>query len=416
MGCMPDRTSPRAAVTGPVRGPVTAAERSLTPDLARGVMLLFIAVANAPLYLYGRPYGLRMHVIEDGLADRLSTFAVMTFADGRAYPMFAALFGYGMVQLVRRQRASGTPELVANRLLWRRNAWLLAFGGAHALLLFPGDILGAYALAGWLVLPVLGISDRQLLIAAAVLVIPVVLLGSTYGLAPAPGDTMVGGGLDTADPGHAAVARVEDWLSSTPFTTFVVLLPLVLGVVAARRGYLDQPDRHRRVLRRTAVAGIGVAVAGGLPLALTVASVLPRQSTGVELVLAALHTLTGVAGGLGYAALIGLATAKLGAANLGAANLGAANLGAGDRRPGPVVTALAACGERSLSCYLAQSVVFVLLLTSGFGGLGGVLGSADVAVVAVATWGTTVLLADLLRRSRRRGPCERVLRRLTYGR
>ena len=391
---MPERTAVRAPA---LRGPVTGQERSLAPDLARGVMLAFIALANAPLYLFGRPYGLRMHVVEDGVADRLTTFLVVTFADGRAYPMFAALFGYGMVQLWRRQRAAGTTETAANRLLRRRNAWLLVFGALHALLLFPGDILGAYALAGWIVLPVLGVPDRRLLIAAGVLVLPVVLLGSTYGLVPTADDTMVAGGLDTTDPGGAGLARIEDWLSTTPFTTLALLLPVVLGVLAARRRVLDAPDRHRRLLGWTAAAGISVALVGGLPLDLTVVRVLPRLSTGVELVFGALHTLSGVAGGLGYAALIGLLAARLG------------------RRRGPVTTALAACGERSLSCYLLQSVVFVPVLTSGFGGLGGTLGSAGVALLAVATWGLGVVAADQVRRRRRRGPAEWLLRRLTYG-
>jgi len=45
-------------------GPVTARERMLAPDLARGLMLALIALANSVVYLYGRPYGVRQHIME----------------------------------------------------------------------------------------------------------------------------------------------------------------------------------------------------------------------------------------------------------------------------------------------------------------------------------------------------------------
>ncbi|MCQ6405544.1 hypothetical protein NPM08_33530, partial [Bacillus cereus] len=67
---------------------------------------------------------------------------------GRIYPMFAFLFGYGMVQFSRSRIARGIPEQVVDRMLRRRHAWLIVFGGIHAALLFAGDILGAYGLAG----------------------------------------------------------------------------------------------------------------------------------------------------------------------------------------------------------------------------------------------------------------------------
>ena len=53
-----------------------------------------------------------------------------------------------MVQLFRRQVDAGTPVTVARRLLRRRNLWLLVFGFVHAALLWYGDVLGAYGLAG----------------------------------------------------------------------------------------------------------------------------------------------------------------------------------------------------------------------------------------------------------------------------
>ena len=43
------------------------------------------------------------------MADQVTQLLIMTFIDSRVYPMFAFLFGYGMVQLYTRQVASGLP-------------------------------------------------------------------------------------------------------------------------------------------------------------------------------------------------------------------------------------------------------------------------------------------------------------------
>jgi len=408
----------------PARGPVTDAERSLAPDLARGIMLAFIALANSPLYLHARPRGLRLHIIEDSVVDTITTFLVVTFVDGRAYPMFAALFGYGMVQLYQRQVASGGTWPAIQSLLVRRNLWLLVFGLLHALLLFSGDILGAYALAGLLALALFRMSDTRLLAAAAVFALPLAGLGATYGLVVSEDQPSMVAALSTPDPLDATEIRLTDWIVGTPYSALVVMTPMLVGIWAGRRGLLEDPARHRRLLRRVAVVGLTVAVVGGLPLDLRVVRVLPSYSLAADLIVAALHTLTGVAGGLGYAALIGLIAARFAHVRRSAADpadpqqVTGSRDGAGrngSRLSQSVVRAVAACGQRSLSCYLAQSVVFVAVFTPYLGGLGATTRSAGAAVIALATWLATVVAADVLRRLGRRGPAETLLRRLVYS-
>ncbi|HEX8935361.1 MAG TPA: DUF418 domain-containing protein, partial [Pseudonocardiaceae bacterium] len=82
---------------------------------------------------------------------------------------------------------------------------------------------------------------------------------------------------------------------------------------------------------------------------------------------------------------------------------------------GAVVSALAACGQRSMTSYLLQSVVFVAVLAAFGGGLGDRLGLVEIAILATVTWVLTVLLADSMSRRGYRGPAEVLLRRLTYG-
>ena len=125
--------------------------RSIAPDLARGAMLLLIAIANAPMLLWGYDSGLfGGHSLDGSVADRIAQTTSITAIDGRVYPMFALLFGYGIVQLYTRQTAAGVDPAEARRLLRRRHWWMVAFGFVHAALLWYGDILGTYGLVGLL--------------------------------------------------------------------------------------------------------------------------------------------------------------------------------------------------------------------------------------------------------------------------
>ena len=89
----------------------------------------------------------------------------------------------------------------------------------------------------------------------------------------------------------------------------------------------------------------------------------------------------------------------------------------GGRAPTPrgPARALAAVGERSLTCYLLQSVLLAPLLSAWGLGLADGIGTAVVAGVCVAVWLVTVALAVVLDRAGRRGPAELLLRRLVYG-
>src|SRR5690606_13401307 len=151
------------------RAPVT---RALAPDLARGFALLFIALANAPYYLWGaQETGMTSaHPKGSGLLDSVVQAVTIVVIDGRTYPLFAFLFGYGIVQLHRRQLEAGTDERAARRLLQRRNLWLIAFGLVHAALLWMGDVLGAYGLAGLVFVGLFLLRrDRTLLVWAGIL-------------------------------------------------------------------------------------------------------------------------------------------------------------------------------------------------------------------------------------------------------
>ena len=89
---------------------VAVRDRALAPDVARGAMLLLIALANVHLYLYDRPLGVRLYPAGLAGADAVVAGLQMVLVDGRAYPLFGLLLGYGLGQLAARRRGRRLPS------------------------------------------------------------------------------------------------------------------------------------------------------------------------------------------------------------------------------------------------------------------------------------------------------------------
>ncbi|MEJ8282133.1 DUF418 domain-containing protein [Pseudonocardia spirodelae] len=393
--------------TGTTAVPTPVTDRALAPDLARGAMLLLIALAHAPWYAWtSEPGAVLLHAADGGLADRVAQIVTITAVDGRAWTLFGFLFAYGIGQMYARRVAGGGTDAGARALLRRRHRWLLAFGLVHAAVLWQGDILATYGVLGLLLVPLfLGRSDRTLAVGAGVL--------AGLGLLVAAGTAVLmqltGATTPTAAPQQLALStpgwldtlplRLVLWAGAAPGALFSFVMPaaLLLGLLAARHRVLEEPERHLPLLRRTAVLGIAVGWAGGLATALLHVGVLALPDPGAA---AQLHMVTGLAAALGYAAVFGLVAHRL-----------------RGRPAQPVaVRALVALGRRSLSGYLAQSLLFGPLLAAWGLGLGAYLTGASAALVAVAVWLTTVVAAHGMDRAGVRGPAETLLRRLTYRR
>ncbi|PSK96310.1 putative membrane protein YeiB [Murinocardiopsis flavida] len=378
-------------------GPIAAAGRSLPPDLARGMMLLIIAVVHA--YLFAFPFlpGTG-HTADLGAADTVTSSLVTLFAESRGYPMFAALFGYGLVMVARRQDATNGAR-AARRLLRRRGGWLIAFGFLHVVLLYAGDILTAY---GILALAFAGAprwTPRRILTTAALLGGAGALLYSAGML----GMTALAGsaGIPAPDSLPADVAgRATAWPIMAVLLALTSIAPVLIGVWAAQQRIMEQPEQHRALLRRTAAIGIPVAVLGGVPQVLIITGAIADPGTWATSAFFVLHLFTGYAGGFGYAALIALVAARLVRRPAG---------------PGRIATALAACGQWSMTCYLLQSVAWFVLFYAYTLDLTRFLNVTAAVLVGVAVWLATVVVADLGHRAGRRGPAEALLRRLTYG-
>ncbi|MBB6175185.1 putative membrane protein YeiB [Nocardiopsis mwathae] len=390
-------------------GPVRSGARVLAPDLARGLMLLLIALANTGAYVFGHGRVAMGHPLDGTALDRAVNFVLTIAVDGRAYPLFAFLFGYGMVQVVRRLETQGADPARTALILRRRHLWLLLFGAVHGVLLFSGDILGTYGAAGLVVAGLLLFRrERTLYVWSAVLLAVSALFYSLIALLVGLMEFLgVDDGADiaaaaalpsaaTTDPLAAPLLRLQEWPMGVLEGLVMAVLPaMLLGVVAARHRLLEDPARHRRTLRTVAGVGFAVSLLGGLPAALAAAGVIGAGPS-AEMWMFVLHRVTGLGGGLAFAALFGLLAHRL------------------KHRRGLVTNALAATGKRSLTCYLAQSVVFAPLLSAWGFGLGARLDSAGLALFAVGTWLLTVGIAVSYEHAGKRGPAEALLRGRVY--
>lgn len=424
----------------PRRAGVLPGERALAPDLARGIMLLFIVLSNTAFHLTAARHGPSgWQPVDGGWADHVVQFGMITVLDMRIYPLFAFLFGYGMMQLFLRQRAAGTPEREAVRVLRRRSLCLVVIGLLHSTLLMAGDIVGFYGLLslalGWLFLRRgdralkwwIGIATAQFLLLAAEPVVSALLSGELGTL----GDAGAEPGADAygADEGNWFAAAGTRFTSGLYVTFAAAPLSLVggayfiflLGFWAARKGVLEEPGRHLPLLRWTAVIGIAVGWLGALPAALAHvgAITVPDDAQSESGVLTLLRDATGNAAGLGYVAAVALfvhwwkgraAREPRRGGGTRATAIPATTITA------TAITAVSAVGKRSLSCYLAHSLLFAPVLADWGLGLGGHLTSATMALFAVGVWLVTVAGAYALERAGRRGPVEAALRRVMYRR
>lgn len=379
-------------------GPIAGSQRSLAPDLARGMLLLFIAVANVSGYLYGRELGLGFRPVNGTAADHVVDGFVAFFADDRSRPMFAILYGYGIATMAGRMAAKGLEPKPIRSVLRRRSLWLIVFGLLHAGLLFSGDILAPYGATGLIALALVHRRRGVLLWWCGVSLVTglagSVLLASPQAIAKASGQ----------EPPESYLATMTDNLMVSVLVTvfatvsLFLLSQVVLGFFIARSGWLDHPDQHRGTLRRVLWWALAANLVGNLPHALAVAGAW-RPAGGAAVVVELAHVASGLVMGLGYVC-------------------GFALIAAGGHRiaTSRAVAAVSAVGQRSLTSYLLQSVMLAPLLSRWGLDLGRTLGTAAATALAVAVWLVTLAVAVRLDRAGRRGPFEVLLRRLTYAR
>src|SRR5690606_38047983 len=150
-----------------------------------GFALLGIFLMN--IEWFGRPLqemGSGIDPAATGL-DHAVAWAVHAFVAGKFWVLFSLLFGMGFAVMSSR---GGHGPAFRGRYL-RRCLVLLGFGVLHAVLLWPGDILHAYAITGLLLLAFGEISSRARLVLGiglyGVMALMIAFSGGLLSLVPA---------------------------------------------------------------------------------------------------------------------------------------------------------------------------------------------------------------------------------------
>ncbi|OLT06860.1 hypothetical protein BJF77_15075 [Kocuria sp. CNJ-770] len=392
-----------------------AAARVPAPDVARGLMLWVIAVANVTAWIWapGPTDGPRDRTLGAGAgtagwtADDVVNTALSMLVDGRGFPLFSFLVGYGVGQIAAREAARGTPLPLARRLLLRRYGWLLLVGALHACLLFPGDIITAYAFGGLFLTLLIAEGTATLLVLAGLGSVLMVLYGAASWAVRTPGTAPFPSLVTDSAQEHLALVLAEGAgvVAFAPLQLLGLLPMLLLGLALSRYRVLEDPGPRRGRLLVTAAVCIGAGLLTGVGTGLLTTDML-EPSTTAGSVLTGLDALTGAAQGIGYALVVALVCARAQRRSPGAPLRA---------REHPALWALQALGRRSMSGYIAQSVLFTVLMPPFALGLGRALTPTAALLLGTAVWLVTLLGAVLLERRGLRGPVETVHRRLFLG-
>lgn len=395
--------------------PVPARERIDVIDVLRGFALFGVLLANALWYFSGfaeltEAEVLRLPVnVLDPVVFELERF----FVTDKFISIFSFLFGMGFALQMRRAEERGAP---VRRLYVRRMLWLLAFGIAHALLGFYGDVLHLYAVLGLLLIGWVTRSERSLIgwgLAFAV-VLPVAVRALTWGL-----PLLTDGAIDPeavsearrgaafahhaefAGTSYAAVIRanaIDLWsrLSTDVLVAAVIASfgKFLLGVWAGRTGLLV--GESVTGLRRGVAWGLVLGVAcEGAVVADAVFPALDSGTWGARVAEAALWD----------AGVLALATSYVCAIVLLF------------RRPdwNRTLGFLGPVGRMALTNYLGQSVACILIFYGVGLGLYGRVGPTAVLGISVAVFATQAAASAWWLRRFQFGPAEWAWRSLTYG-
>ena len=397
--------------------PVEERARIESIDVLRGFALLGILLLNITLFgLHSAGYFNPLVPLGETAADQELNVrvwgAVSVLFEGAMRALFSMLFGAGVVLFT-------AGRVNARSLHFRRNLWLLAFGLVDAfLLLWTGDILMVYALAGMILYGLRDWSPRRLFITSAVLM---VVMGVGLGAA--------GWGLgqlrtaDPSDPGWTGFAaqmnppveayeeelaeRRTSYLSAFAWSaehmvgvigTFVLFGPdalamMLLGMALFKVGVLDA-SRSVGWYARLAGVGFGVGLVTNL-WELRHALVADLDLLATFPIFMPTYHLGRLGMALGYLGLVMIMCKS-------------------DALPW-LRGALAAVGRMALTNYLMHSLICLVLFTGLGFSLVGVLERWQLYPIVFAIGAFQLWLSPRWLARHRFGPAEWLWRTLTYG-
>ncbi len=374
-------------------------ERIQTLDVLRGFSLLGILLVNmiafhSP-YTYYNPYDWWEY----------GDLTVYTWLDilvqGSFYPIFAMMFGYGLVIMQRRSAIRGTSFL---KISMRRLSVLLIFGIIHAFFIWSGDILITYALLGMVLLLFLRLPGPWLMgLGWGLYLLPQLFFSGMLVLASLFDSASLADYIDIAGLQQSEMIystgsfmeitnqRISDWkannLSGGLIIYFFLILPMMMiGAGAGKMQWLEKAaSQWKKWLVILLIAlPIGIAVKT-LPflMGLTISYQYIQDAIGGPIL------------GMAYIAAIVLIMRSAKVAKL--------------------LHPLSSAGRMSITIYIMQSVIGTLIFYHYGLGLYGKISLATGTWLAFAIYMIQVVFAEIWLSKFKHGPIEKFWRFLTYG-
>ncbi|WP_254864203.1 DUF418 domain-containing protein [Halovivax gelatinilyticus] len=386
-------------------GPTPPSERIVALDALRGFALLGILVINIRVFSMPERVLANPTIYGDfSGANYWAWFVGHVFAEGTFIALFTILFGGGVILFTRRADRGGREPF---DLYFWRIGWLLAFGLAHAYLLWYGDILVAYALCGLFVVLLKDLTARVLATVGVLFLAVPSVIEALAGLFADPAIV-----ASTWEPSTASIeaefaayrgSYVDQFSHRIPaafgrqtsgflgYTAWRVGGLMLLGMALFKWGVLTNERTTREYGRLIAVGG-----AGGIAVILAGVWYVESADWGVE------------------AALFYRQFNYWGSIALAVAYVGLVMRFCRWRPTGMVSTGLAAVGRTAFSNYILQTVLATSIFYGHGLGLFGHVTRVEALGIVVVIWAIQIPLSVLWLHYFRYGPIEWLWRVLTY--
>ena len=368
-------------------------------DLLRGFALFGILVVNLPFLAHP----IYTPLPEVSALDTAARWLIAFGGEAKFFVLFSFLFGYGLA--LQLQGAASRGEAYGARYA-RRLFGILFIGALHAVFLFTGDILIAYAVLGGVLWWLRDLEVRTLLQIAGVMIIVSALAYGLLGIGLAEHNAATNQQemIELSDLAQRAYLggwadnvsqRLQDLVAATPllllFNWPSALAMFVAGLAAGRARFAERLETHMTQLLRVLPWALLFGVAGNLAYA----SLDGPLGDGLGS-LAVMMALAAAAPALSFSYVVGLiALWRSG-------------------RLRRLIEPLRSAGRMSLTNYIGQSLIAGILF-NGYGlGWYAQLGHAACLGLAAGIFLLQVALSHLWLRYFRYGPEEWLLRVWTH--
>lgn len=393
--------------------PIQAKERFVILDALRGFALLGICLANFPEFsLYTFQPAEVTAAMPSAAIDRVVRFIQYLFIDGKFYTIFSILFGIGFSIIIANAERKGANGF---KIFYRRMSVLALIGFLHLMLLWSGDILLLYAIAGMLLPLFRRLSDRMLLSVSALFIFVPVLIEWSAGMAQISlsawasdlqwhycakyGITEENFGVWLRDARsyagvfqfliQGAFERMWEFLEGHRLLKVMGLF--LLGLYIGRNRIYAGLACHRKEIGRTGTISLLV----GLPLSVVYAWDSVSGHPFGDTVASLLYAVSVVPMGISYMAGMAWLFMKYETSGMW--------------------RYIAAPGRMALTNYIGQSLIGILLFYGIGFGWGASVGLGTTELIACGVFVVELLCSLAWLRYFRYGPLEWIWRMLTYG-